>query len=623
MIRNLIILFVVVVAVIAGLGRYHLQSTASVTAWPVTLFHWEDPSGRATIEQAMRVTDFRPAPNRRQNFGYTESAHWFRFRLAVDSVPQELSLEIKNHTIHHVELFAVQNGRAVSLGKTGNWQPFRERPSPTKTFVYPIYAEPGKPATYYLRLDKRHDNLATEITLRRTADFENENQRAYFLWGIFVGTVGLIVLLNLIFWRLTRDRVYLWYGVYLLGLSLRQAADTGLGFQYLWPDVPLINHPDALIESLWLYLPAMLQFQQHFLDLRRESRRVYQVSQVLKWTFLGAFGGLVILQLLGVPRWYWPLQQLVPTIHTVLGNTIILTFIAVVWVGLRSTDTLKKLYAVGVALQVFGQLFVITQNLMRNRADGVFFVDAYLILTGIFFIDLVVFAYLLAYRYRNSVTDNRQLQISLARAQQDTNRNVIDMLEAERRQVSELLISDVGHRLAEARTVLSGVTESPALTNSHRLIAQADSRLASIARNSLPAEFAEKGLAGALAELVQQANTTRSTQFTFTQTGEGRSLTASEETQLYRIAGELVTNVLKHAGATQAQVRLLYKPDAVQLIVDDNGTGFDATKTVPGSGIGLQNLHARAAELKADLRISSTASGTSVRLTVPLKIQTS
>lgn len=624
MIRNLIILFVVVVITILALGRYHLSSTQSVTAQPLNLFHWKDPSGKATIAQAMQTTGFRPAPRRRQNFGYTESIHWFRFRQQTALAPSELSLELKNHAIHHLELFAVQNGRVTSLGKTGNWQPFDQRPTPTKTFIYPIYLDPHQTIDFYLRVDKQHENLATDITLWRTSDFENRDQREYFLWGIFVGVVILVVLLNLIFWRLTNDRMYLWYGAYLLGLTLRQAADTGLGFQYLWPTVPMINHPDALIEALWLYLPSMLHFQQHFLNLREENKRVFLASQALKYTLLTAFISLVFLQLLGVPQHFADLQTIVTSTHAILANLVMLVFLANVWVGLRSPDPLKKVYAVGVALVVFSQLFVITQNLMRNRADGVYFIDAYLIVIVIFFIDLVVFAYLLAYRYRNSITDNRTLQISLAQTQQDTNQKIIDVLESERQQVSELLISDVGQRLKEAQRVLANVTESHALADSRRLISKAHNSLENISRNILPVEFAEKGLAYALTELVQQLNMSQRTKFIFTQTGSVFSLSASQEVQLYRMAGELVNNVLKHAQATQARVTLSYQPDALQLMVEDNGSGFNAAKVAETrGGIGLRNLHARADELNAQLRIDSTDVGTKVVLDVSSKIQTS
>ena len=619
MIRNLIGLFVVVVAIILGMGWYHFHSIQSIRTQPLSLFQWADSSGSLPVERVIQTAAFQPATDRRHNFGYTESIHWFRFRLRADAEPRELSLELKNHDLHHVELFVARSDSVTSLGKTGNWQPFEQRPTPTRTFVYPITLDARQTITYYLRLDKRYENLATEILLWQTIDFEDKDQREYFLWGLFAGVVLLVVLINALFWTFTRDTVYLWYGVYVLGLALRQAADTGLGFQFLWPQTAMINHPNALVQSLWLYLPAMLQFQQRFLDLRREARWVYWALQVLKWTFLTAFGTLVIAQFLGIPRWFTGMQLLVTNLHGVLGILVLFTVTGVVWIGLRSDDSLKKLFALQVALQFSGQLFIITQNMMRNRADGVFFVDAYLILSVIFFIDLTGFAYLLAYRYRRSITDNQMLQLNLARTQQETNQKIIAVLESERQQVGDLLLGDVGHRLTETRRILTSTEPSSALTDADRLIGKANDSLTTISRNILPTELAEKGLAQALSDWLRQLDGNHDIRFVFAKTGDAFRLPVGPEVAVYRIAAELINNALKHARATEIRILLDYQPDAVQLIVADNGTGFDPQAARQKDGIGLRNLRTRTAELGGSLTLESGKSGTNARLTVPLE----
>lgn len=144
---------------------YHLNSTKTIKGQPLLLFHWEDSTANAPLQQVMRANNFKITQQQRHNFGYTESIHWFKFRVETQSIPQELSLEIKNHLINHIELFEVHEGKVNSLGKSGDWLPFSQRPTPSRTFVYPISLEAYDEADYYLRLDKRYENLATEITL--------------------------------------------------------------------------------------------------------------------------------------------------------------------------------------------------------------------------------------------------------------------------------------------------------------------------------------------------------------------------------------------------------------------------------------------------------------------------
>ncbi|WP_018619382.1 sensor histidine kinase [Spirosoma luteum] len=624
MVRNLIGLFGVVILAIWGFAWYHARSMAPIKALPIALFHWEDTTARATIQSVMQSAGFAPIRHRRQNVGYTKSIHWYRFRLPPDSLETELTLDVRNHAINALQLITVRDGHVISLTKTGDRFPFSQRPIPTKTFAFPLQNSPRQPTDYYLRLDKRYENLATEMTFWRTSDFDDKEQREYFLWGIFVGIVALVVLLNVLFWRTSNDPVYLWYAIYVTGLFLRQAADSGLGFQYLWPGFPALNAPDPIIQALWLYVPAMIQFQQYFLNLRQENKRLFQILQVLKYTFWAGFVGLLAAQLLHLPQHYPELVQVVTRIHSILANAAVLAFLWVIVVSLQSADALRQLYGAGLALQMTGQFVNIIQNVSRNQADGIYLVEPYLLTVVIFFIDLVVFTYLLAYRYRQSLREHQTLTLNLTRTQQHTNQKIIQMLDAEREQVQHLLHADVSQRLQQARHLLTSVVPSAQLTDSVRLIQKADADLDEIAQNRLPVAVAEKGVAAALSELIEQLNQTQPVQFTFVQTGGNPALSVSQDVQLYRIATELMNNIRKHAQATQARVLLAHEAGDVSLTVSDNGRGFDATSAGEShTGIGLKNLYARTRELHADVTLNSGEDGTTIVVRLPQKIQTS
>lgn len=106
--------------------------------------------------------------------------------------------------------------------------------------------------------------------------------------------------------------------------------------------------------------------------------------------------------------------------------------------------------------------------------------------------------------------------------------------------------------------------------------------------------------------------------------GRKRRLPAQVETNLFRIAQEAVTNVVRHAGATQVQIGLNFAPSAITLTVADNGRGFDASiMWEPGNGaqsIGLLGMRERAELLGGHLEIdTSPGAGTTVRVEIPLE----
>jgi signal transduction histidine kinase len=83
---------------------------------------------------------------------------------------------------------------------------------------------------------------------------------------------------------------------------------------------------------------------------------------------------------------------------------------------------------------------------------------------------------------------------------------------------------------------------------------------------------------------------------------------------LYRIAQEALNNVAKHSGATQAKVSLHCGTDKIELIVSDNGRGFEMNASKPNS-FGLGIMRERAKAIGASLNIVSTPlKGTTVKV---------
>jgi signal transduction histidine kinase len=89
------------------------------------------------------------------------------------------------------------------------------------------------------------------------------------------------------------------------------------------------------------------------------------------------------------------------------------------------------------------------------------------------------------------------------------------------------------------------------------------------------------------------------------------------ETQLYAIAREALANVVKHAAAKTAWVRVVTRPEGVLMEIGDDGLGFDTAARHPGH-FGLNSMHSRAAEVGGRLTITSRPGhGTIVRAEVP------
>ena len=98
----------------------------------------------------------------------------------------------------------------------------------------------------------------------------------------------------------------------------------------------------------------------------------------------------------------------------------------------------------------------------------------------------------------------------------------------------------------------------------------------------------------------------------------GERLPPVVETALYRVAQEAMTNVVRHANATQVDVLVQRRGDRVRLMVEDDGVGFEPGRMWPGNHIGLIGMRERAEALGGTLTIESApGKGTTVVVEVP------
>jgi signal transduction histidine kinase len=187
--------------------------------------------------------------------------------------------------------------------------------------------------------------------------------------------------------------------------------------------------------------------------------------------------------------------------------------------------------------------------------------------------------------------------------------------------VSQALFSTVLHtRTAQKALVQEGATPSGRVARSLGAIADLTKTVQNEMRGLIFELRSEPVHDGLVATLTEHASTLRAPDGpTIDVRGPGprHALSQRVESQLFAIAREALANVLKHADATTAQVRV----DAVdgQVVVDvrDDGRGFDPSAGHPGH-FGLESMHSRAAEIGGQLTIASAPGhGTVVRVQVP------
>ena len=100
--------------------------------------------------------------------------------------------------------------------------------------------------------------------------------------------------------------------------------------------------------------------------------------------------------------------------------------------------------------------------------------------------------------------------------------------------------------------------------------------------------------------------------------GEVRFMSARRMRQLFYIFREVLNNIEKHANASQVSIKMTWDQDCLNLLVFDNGGGFELDKVQYGSHYGLKFMRERVELLNGSILIrSAIGSGTEITLQVP------
>jgi signal transduction histidine kinase len=90
------------------------------------------------------------------------------------------------------------------------------------------------------------------------------------------------------------------------------------------------------------------------------------------------------------------------------------------------------------------------------------------------------------------------------------------------------------------------------------------------------------------------------------------------EITAFRIIQELITNIVKHAKATAATIHLTQHESSINVMIEDNGVGFDLSSIKQSAGMGLYSIQKRVEGLGGSVTIESTSkSGTTVIIELP------
>lgn len=255
--------------------------------------------------------------------------------------------------------------------------------------------------------------------------------------------------------------------------------------------------------------------------------------------------------------------------------------------------------------------------------------------TGLFIASLII-AFLI---YKNSkrrekISLQEKLieQQKLEKALKDYELHSIDLMlegqEKERQRIANDLHDNLGSMLAALKLNFENLKlrknelqgeENKLYERTDELIEEAYQKVRRLAHAKNAGVFANEGLIPAIKKLAEKLSIPGKLLIQVIAFGFTERLENALEIAIFRTIQELSTNVIKHSKASEATIHLTNYEDNINIIIEDNGIGFNRTAIKTADGMGLQTIQKKITQLGGTLTIDATpGKGTTIIIDIPI-----
>lgn len=593
------------------------QNTTYLSVGNKTSFY-EDRSHKASIQDIVALDKqgkFVASSMAIPNFGFKPAklTYWAKIEIINATLPiRDFTLDLAFGNMSHVDFYILYNNHLINKYQLGDFLGKKGR-----IFNYFGYAIklPTKPQLcIYVRMQPYSGQALFPFSISELQTFYNLSQEVTLIWGGYLGILIMVLIYHLVLYWRTREegfrRLIIYLGLY-LGFEISRGL--GIGPRYLWYNSPLaVTYAAYFFSTLSLF--AFLEFYAYVtqtFEKPAHNQYIIRIAQL----------GCVVLGTVG----YFTEQ---------IGQNVLM-YLQGIWVGfgalLISSNAIRRgnkaaWYYLLAVLSIYGGGLI--QSIHRT---GVFGNSDNWLLRYSINVGSLCEIILLSLGIAETVRQERKKRkLAELQAQKEIENRTTIVEEAQKvakshefNRMATELHNNVGNMVILIRQALNdlrpSVTEqqqAQKLTSINELVAQTYEQIRALSHSEKSNSLQKRTLNQALQELIEAQNRfDNSPHFLYSMKGSDTKLTETMQLDIYSICTELVNNIVKHAHATTASIKIQITDQEVILVVTDNGVGIQPN----ASGFGLQQIHRKKTQLNATLVIESLQTGgTQVILCIPL-----
>ena len=205
----------------------------------LSMFYLEDPDNNFSKTQVLdRKSEslWQKCKKEIPNYGYTDSGYWLKTEICNQAKSGvRYYVEISYPVLDYIDAYIIREDGQFEHLLMGDKYPFAQRPVKHKNFVFPVSLKSSEKVQLLFKF-KTESSMQLPVSLYQEAEFLNLTQYNTTGFGIYYGSMLIMIIYNLFIYLTVREKEYLSYVFYVSSILIFIASLNGVSYQFLWPD---------------------------------------------------------------------------------------------------------------------------------------------------------------------------------------------------------------------------------------------------------------------------------------------------------------------------------------------------------------------------------------------------
>lgn len=253
------------------------------------LLYWQDEVATASFEDAFRLVKqgvFQPLPHATPNLGFRDGSVWFYLGLSNPFNYKRLVLiEVDYAILDKLEVYCFGPDQGPIYYPSGDHLQYDSRPLKVRNFVFPLALEALQSLQCLLRVDTE-TNILLPIRAYDNLSYIEESHVLERLLGGMYGIALALLIYNLIQYLLTRENLFFYFSMHVLGgLSYMTFMDGTLSSYWIKLELQDIGVPIAIC----LGIGSAALFSNEFLELKQSHPLLCRIADCFAYAVVLLF----------------------------------------------------------------------------------------------------------------------------------------------------------------------------------------------------------------------------------------------------------------------------------------------------------------------------------------------